>query len=94
MFNIGVPVICKKSKQKNKPFGMTTQFLVTHQNNAVIPDYWQQQNKVIGSAQGRGTTWFVALGKMDAALRHYRRGGLFGKIIKDHYIFYWLGKES
>ncbi|MUJ21771.1 3-deoxy-D-manno-octulosonic acid kinase [Aliivibrio fischeri] len=51
------------------------------------PDYWQQQNKVIGSAQGRGTTWFVALGKMDAALRHYRRGGLFGKIIKDHYIF-------
>ncbi|GEK13730.1 3-deoxy-D-manno-octulosonic acid kinase [Aliivibrio fischeri] len=51
------------------------------------PDYWQQQNKVIGSAQGRGTTWFVALDKMDAALRHYRRGGLFGKMIKDHYIF-------
>ncbi|MCP3699899.1 MAG: 3-deoxy-D-manno-octulosonic acid kinase [Aliivibrio sp.] len=51
------------------------------------PDYWQQQNKVIGSAQGRGTTWFVALDKMDAALRHYRRGGLFGKLIKDHYIF-------
>ena len=51
------------------------------------PEYWQQQNKVIGSAQGRGTTWFVALEKMDAALRHYRRGGLFGKIVKDHYIF-------
>jgi 3-deoxy-D-manno-octulosonic acid kinase len=51
------------------------------------PDYWQQQDKVIGSAQGRGTTWFVALDKMDAALRHYRRGGLFGKLIKDHYIF-------
>ena len=51
------------------------------------PDFWQQQNKVIGSAQGRGTTWFVALNKMDAALRHYRRGGLFGKIVKDHYVF-------
>lgn len=51
------------------------------------PDFWQQQNKVIGSAKGRGTTWFVALNKMDAALRHYRRGGLFGKIVKDHYIF-------
>lgn len=51
------------------------------------PEYWQQQNKVIGSAQGRGTTWFIALDKMDAALRHYRRGGLFGKLIKDHYIF-------
>jgi 3-deoxy-D-manno-octulosonic acid kinase len=51
------------------------------------PEYWQQQNKIIGSAQGRGTTWFVALDKIDAALRHYRRGGLFGKLIKDHYIF-------
>lgn len=51
------------------------------------PEYWQQQNKVIGSAQGRGTTWFVALDTMGAALRHYRRGGLFGKLIKDHYIF-------
>ena len=51
------------------------------------PEYWQQQNKVIGSAQGRGTTWFVAFDNMDAALRHYRRGGLFGKLIKDHYIF-------
>ncbi|OEF09496.1 3-deoxy-D-manno-octulosonic acid kinase [Aliivibrio logei] len=51
------------------------------------PKFWQQSNKVIGSAQGRGTTWFVALDNIDAALRHYRRGGLFGKIIKDHYIF-------
>ncbi len=51
------------------------------------PEYWLQQDKVIGSAQGRGTTWFVALDKMDAALRHYRRGGLFGKLVKDHYIF-------
>ena len=51
------------------------------------PEFWQQSNKVIGSAQGRGTTWFVALDNIDAALRHYRRGGLFGKIIQDHYIF-------
>lgn len=50
-------------------------------------DYWQQQKKVIGSAQGRGTTWFVQLDKLQGALRHYRRGGLFGKIISDHYIF-------
>lgn len=50
-------------------------------------DYWQDKGKVIGSAQGRGTTWFVSLDSMDAALRHYRRGGLLGKIIQDHYIF-------
>ena len=51
------------------------------------PEYWCVKNKVIGSAQGRGTTWFVQINTLPAALRHYRRGGLFGKIIKDYYWF-------
>lgn len=51
------------------------------------PDFWQQQNAVIGSAQGRGTTWFVRGDKADMALRHYRRGGLFGKLVADAYWF-------
>ncbi len=50
-------------------------------------DFWQQQGKVTGSATGRGTTWFVDGEKCPAALRHYRRGGLFGKLVKDHYWF-------
>lgn len=54
---------------------------------AFDPDYWHAHNKVLGSAQGRGTTWFVQTEQLPAALRHYRRGGLFGKIIKDHYWF-------
>ncbi|WP_199453594.1 3-deoxy-D-manno-octulosonic acid kinase [Vibrio owensii] len=49
--------------------------------------YWQEQDKVVGSASGRGTTWFVQLDSMQAALRHYRRGGLFGKLVKDQYWF-------
>ncbi len=49
--------------------------------------YWQSINKVVGSAKGRGTTWFVQLDGMQAALRHYRRGGLFGKLVKDRYWF-------
>ncbi|GLS92622.1 3-deoxy-D-manno-octulosonic acid kinase [Psychromonas marina] len=49
--------------------------------------YWKTHNKIIGSAEGRGTTWFVQLDKIEGALRHYRRGGLFGKIVSDHYIF-------
>lgn len=49
--------------------------------------YWQEQGKVLGSASGRGTTWFVQLDSMQAALRHYRRGGLFGKLVKDQYWF-------
>jgi len=49
--------------------------------------YWQNKNAIIGSAQGRGTTWFVQLDNIEGALRHYRRGGLFAKIIADSYFF-------
>ncbi|MCL9780356.1 3-deoxy-D-manno-octulosonic acid kinase [Vibrio sp. S4M6] len=51
------------------------------------PDFWRSANKVIGSAKGRGVTWFVKTTNGEAALRHYRRGGLFGKLIKDTYWF-------
>jgi 3-deoxy-D-manno-octulosonic acid kinase len=51
------------------------------------PLYWQEKNLVLGSAMGRGTTWFVNMQRIEGALRHYRRGGLFGKIISDHYLF-------
>lgn len=51
------------------------------------PLYWQEKNLVVGSAMGRGTTWFVKMQTIEGALRHYRRGGLFGKIISDHYLF-------
>jgi len=51
------------------------------------PEFWQKSGKVIGSAQGRGTTWFVQTKTIEAALRHYRRGGLFGKLIEDSYRF-------
>lgn len=50
-------------------------------------EFWQNAGKVIGSAQGRGTTWFVQTETIDAALRHYRRGGLFGKLVEDSYLF-------
>jgi 3-deoxy-D-manno-octulosonic acid kinase len=49
--------------------------------------FWQNAGKVTGSAWGRGTTWFLQLDKLQGALRHYRRGGLFGKLVKDHYLF-------
>lgn len=49
--------------------------------------YWQHKNAIIGHAQGRGKTWFIQLPTLQAALRHYRRGGLFGKIIADSYFF-------
>ncbi|ANS84156.1 3-deoxy-D-manno-octulosonic acid kinase [Vibrio scophthalmi] len=50
-------------------------------------EFWQGQGKVLGSATGRGTTWFIQTDILPGALRHYRRGGLFGKLVNDCYLF-------
>ncbi len=45
---------------------------------------------VLGFSKGRGITWFLDtnnLIKMNTVLRHYYRGGLFGKLVKDSYFF-------
>jgi len=55
--------------------------------------FWQRQHLVTGSAQGRGTTWFVKYSDTSSSiekhwvLRHYYRGGLIGKFINDSYWF-------
>lgn len=54
------------------------------------PTFWQQHNRIIDSAKGRGTTWFLQTADLfgvNTALRHYYRGGLWGKINKDRYRF-------
>ena len=53
--------------------------------------YWEQRAAVRGRAGGRGTTWFVAAGDRQLALRHYRRGGLISKLSSDRYV--WLGES-
>lgn len=55
-------------------------------------DYWQQHDAIVGSAQGRGTTWFIAHKSQQWVLRHYYRGGLVGRLIKDSYLFLGLEK--
>ena len=51
---------------------------------------FEKSDRLLGFAKGRGITWFLntqaELG-VNCVLRHYRRGGLFGKIIKDSYLF-------
>lgn len=57
------------------------------------PDYWKQQKRIIGTAQGRGTTFFLQtkdLFGVNCALRHYYRGGLIGKFNRDRYRFQQL----
>ncbi|WP_428776478.1 3-deoxy-D-manno-octulosonic acid kinase [Vibrio sp.] len=63
------------------------ELLVENPWQSFDPEHWRQQGRIIGSAQGRGTTWFVQLETLQVALRHYRRGGLFGKLVSDHYLF-------
>ncbi|MEY8213217.1 MAG: 3-deoxy-D-manno-octulosonic acid kinase [Colwellia sp.] len=71
-----------------------------YDSNAIIefspemlnPQYWQAKHAVTGSAQGRGTTWFVCYvsstkPEQHWVLRHYYRGGLIGEMVKDSYWF-------
>lgn len=46
----------------------------------------------VGARGGRGSAWFVQSVCGPAVLRHYRRGGLFGRVIREHYL--WLGAEA
>ncbi|AUI66060.1 MULTISPECIES: 3-deoxy-D-manno-octulosonic acid kinase [Glaesserella] len=51
---------------------------------------FSQSDRLLGSSKGRGTTWFLKTEQelgVNSVLRHYYRGGLFGKVIKDHYFF-------
>ncbi|MGL5336255.1 MAG: 3-deoxy-D-manno-octulosonic acid kinase [Enterovibrio sp.] len=50
-------------------------------------EYWQERQAVLGLSRGRGVTWFVQTQTVAAVLRHYRRGGLFGKLVQDSYFF-------
>lgn len=52
------------------------------------PEFWEEEHRILGTAQGRGTTYFLQtqdLWGMDSVLRHYFRGGLIGKFNSDWY---------
>lgn len=53
--------------------------------------YWHRQGAVVGEAPGRGTSLFVQAGTQQWVLRHYRRGGLIGRINRARYL--WTGLE-
>ncbi|RXJ73502.1 3-deoxy-D-manno-octulosonic acid kinase [Veronia nyctiphanis] len=71
----------------NTQIWFDAEWVTTEPERCFDIDFWQQEGAVIGSAQGRGTTWFVQFEKFAVALRHYIRGGLFRKLVKDKYLF-------
>lgn len=55
------------------------------------PAYWAGAGAIDGEARGRGTTLFVHSAQRRLALRHYRRGGLVAKLVREAYL--WLGER-
>ena len=56
------------------------------------PAWWQTHRQVVGSSIGRGVTWFVKDESRHLVLRHYYRGGMVGKVVRDR--FWFEGVES
>ena len=56
------------------------------------PAWWAEQGQMQGGAPGRGTTVFVRDGERELALRHYQRGGMFGRLLGDRYL--WTGLDN
>ncbi|MEM7281476.1 MAG: 3-deoxy-D-manno-octulosonic acid kinase [Pseudomonadota bacterium] len=53
--------------------------------------YWQSRDLIESQAYGRGSTLIVQFQQQSWVLRHYLRGGLFGKVVNDSYL--WLGQR-
>jgi 3-deoxy-D-manno-octulosonic acid kinase len=94
------PAIVKPYQEKTYQQGnvyccYNTNVIADFSPKMLSSDFWRQRNAITGSAQGRGTTWFVehdtanenSVIKSQWVLRHYYRGGLIGKIINDKYFF-------
>jgi len=56
------------------------------------PRYWEQQQAILGTARGRGSTWMIRSNGDELVLRHYRRGGLLAPLLGDRYLWCGLGR--
>ncbi|QPG05721.1 3-deoxy-D-manno-octulosonic acid kinase [Salinimonas marina] len=72
---------------------VNTYFLYSADTSLFSEVCWRKKKAVIGQAKGRGTTLFVQ-NTPDSCwvLRHYRRGGLIGKILNDQFFYTGLAK--
>jgi len=56
------------------------------------PAYWLEQQGTTQAVGGRGGVLFIRDGERHWVLRHYKRGGLVGRLLTDQYLF--MGAES
>jgi len=55
------------------------------------PDCWPDARPVPGYSGGRGTTLFVCHEDQEWALRHFHRGGIVSRLLRDQ--FPWVGED-
>ncbi|MDT8419555.1 MAG: 3-deoxy-D-manno-octulosonic acid kinase [Desulfuromonadales bacterium] len=51
------------------------------------PAQLAEEGLLTGRAKGRGEAYFLRSGDYQLVLRHFRRGGLVGKLVSDRYLF-------
>jgi 3-deoxy-D-manno-octulosonic acid kinase len=56
------------------------------------PAYWLEQQSGTQAVGGRGSVLFIRDGERHWVLRHFKRGGLVGKVLTDQYL--WTGAEG
>jgi len=79
---------CEKNVQNNNIYCLYDANRVDNFSTDMLDShYWQKKNAIVGSAQGRGTTWFVQIQQQQWVLRHYYRGGMIGKFVEDKYVY-------
>jgi 3-deoxy-D-manno-octulosonic acid kinase len=54
--------------------------------------WWERRGEVRDSAGGRGSTCFISVDGRQMVLRHYRRGGLVARLVRDRY--WWRGARA
>ncbi|MDP5349449.1 MAG: 3-deoxy-D-manno-octulosonic acid kinase [Paracoccaceae bacterium] len=60
--------------------------LPTLENGLFDPDWLARTGRLTGTSTGRNTAWFLRHEGRDMVLRHYWRGGMVGRIVKDLYL--------
>jgi len=81
-------------KTRNGAIVYDTEIINQISDAAFSAGSWSRAEPVTGvlRSAGRGTTMFVGEGEREFVLRHYVRGGLPGKFIRDSYV--WLGERQ
>jgi 3-deoxy-D-manno-octulosonic acid kinase len=81
-------------KTRNGAIVYDTDIINQISDAAFAPESWAQSTPVTGALRsaGRGNTMIVSQGEQEFVLRHYVRGGLPGRIVRDSYA--WLGERQ